>query len=303
MVWTKGYGLRLIGTKIMLNSPLVSVIIPTYNRADIVKRAISSALNQTYQNLEIIVIDNASSDNTVEAVGEFSDRRVKFIQHPINKGPAASRNTGIRNVSGEYVAFLDSDDEWASNKILRQLEVFKKDTSTIGLVFTNGYDQSRNGRFITDGIDSGIFFDPAKDKYYPLRRLITTMSSWMLPAAVVRRVGYFEESMHTWDDGDYLVRVSYEYPLYFLNEDLVTWHATGTHLNVMSVGLVNDKEVFLERNLQHLLLDKEYLFKFYRALGKDALKVKDRKRARKYLLKALSIKPFDLSTISKIIKA
>ena len=116
----------------MKTNPLVSVIIPTYNRADLVRRAIGSVLAQSYANFEVIVIDNASSDKTAEVVDSIVDARLKFIRHDVNKGPAASRNTGLRNSRGDYITFLDSDDEWLPQKLACQLDVFKEEGEGIG---------------------------------------------------------------------------------------------------------------------------------------------------------------------------
>jgi len=286
----------------MKTDPLVSVIIPTYNRADLIKRAMDSVFAQTYSNLEIIVVDNASLDNTAEVVSSFSDKRLKFIRHDVNKGPAASRNTGLKNSHGDYITFLDSDDEWIPKKLACQLDVFKQEGERIGLVFTNGFNESINTMAITGPVSSGIYYDPGRDKFYPLRKLITTLSSWMLPFEVTKEVGYFDEAMITWDDGDYLARVAYKFPIYFLNQDLVVWHSCGVHLNVMNHDLINGKEIFLRKNYDFLKQDKEYLFRFYRALGKDML-LFDRKKARAYLYKALKINPLDSSTIGKIIRS
>jgi len=92
-------------------NPTVSVIIPTYNRAHTIGRAIKSVLNQTYQDFEIIVVDDGSTDNTEEVVKSFRDKRIRYIQHKKNKGAAAARNTGIKSAKGKYIAFQDSDDD------------------------------------------------------------------------------------------------------------------------------------------------------------------------------------------------
>lgn len=285
----------------MKTNPLVSVIIPTYNRADLIRRALESVFAQTYANLEAIVVDNASSDNTAEVVSSIIDKRLKFIRHDVNKGPAASRNTGLRNSRGDYITFLDSDDEWLPRKLACQLDIFKKEGEGIGLVFTNGFNEAINAMAITDPVSSGIYYDPGKDKFYPLRKLITPPSSWMLPCEVTEKIGYFDEAMITWDDGDYLARVAYEFPVYFLNQDLVIWHASGVHLNMMNRDLIDGKELFLNKNYDFLKTDREYLFKFYRSLGKDMM-LFNKKKARPYLFKALKINPIDSSTISKIIR-
>ena len=102
-------------------SPVVSVIIPTYNRAHLIGRAIRSVLDQTYQDWELIVVDDASTDDIPGIVKGFTDGRVKYIRHDENKGAAAARNTGIQAARGAYIAFLDSDDEWLPEKLERQV--------------------------------------------------------------------------------------------------------------------------------------------------------------------------------------
>ena len=105
----------------LLGEPLVSAIVPTYNRSDLVVRAIESVMKQSYANLEIIVVDDASNDNTQEVIDRINDRRLRYIRHQTNLGGAVSRNTGIEAATGEYIAFLDSDDVWLPEKIEWQL--------------------------------------------------------------------------------------------------------------------------------------------------------------------------------------
>lgn len=133
-----------------LITPTVSAIIPTYNRAHLVGRAIKSALAQTWQDLELIIVDDGSNDNTESLVNSFDDPRIRYIRHNVNRGVAAARNTGIKAAKGEYLAFLDSDDEWMTDKLERQLNVFKTSdlphlgAVTCGLVhMDDGDDQGR----------------------------------------------------------------------------------------------------------------------------------------------------------------
>src|SRR3989338_8677774 len=99
----------------------VSVIIPTHNRPELLKRAVKSVLNQTYKDLEVIVVDDGLEKRADETVNSFNDSRLKYIQHPEEKGGSAARNTGIKNSSGEFIAFLDDDDEWLPEKLEIQI--------------------------------------------------------------------------------------------------------------------------------------------------------------------------------------
>jgi glycosyltransferase involved in cell wall biosynthesis len=283
-------------------SSLVSIIIPTFNRAGAIKRAIYSCLNQTYQNIEIIVVDDASNDNTFDVVNSIGDNRIRYYKHKLNKGAGAARNTGLANVKGEYVALLDSDDEWHSQKVQLQLDVFKISSCKIGLLFTNGYSYAKKRNFFLENERSGIVYDSSKDKFFPLSILVSPPSSWMIPLDVVREIGYFNEEMYNWEDGDYLTRIAYKYPLYFLNENLINWHIESEHLNKMGINLIAGKELFLRNNYDFMKKDREYLFRFYKTLGKDALSF-DGEKARKYLLKAFLMRPYDFSILSKFIRS
>ena len=112
----------------------VSVIIPTYNRAKLIKRSILSVLNQTYQNFEIIVVDDGSADDTKSVVESFNNPKIRYIRHDINKGQSAARNTGIKNAKGKYIAFQDSDDEWLPEKLEKQMSCFESPSSHSGIV-------------------------------------------------------------------------------------------------------------------------------------------------------------------------
>lgn len=102
--------------------PLVSVIIPVYNRAATIQRAVDSVLRQSYKELEIIIVDDCSSDDTVRVVNSYQDKRIKLICLSRNSGANTARNTGIRAAKGEYIAFQDSDDEWLENKLELQMD-------------------------------------------------------------------------------------------------------------------------------------------------------------------------------------
>src|SRR5215475_868787 len=116
--------------------PKVSVIIPTHNRAEFLRSAITSVLNQTFQDFEIIIIDDASKDHTQEVIANFNDARIKVIYNQVSKGAAGARNIGIMNSSSEYTAFLDDDDEWLPEKLQIQNCFLDDSPSEVGGVYT-----------------------------------------------------------------------------------------------------------------------------------------------------------------------
>ena len=117
-----------------MSAPLVSVIVPTYNRAVLLSEAVNSVLLQTYQNIEIIVIDDGSTDDTTEVMATFGDR-VRYTRRP-NAGVNAARNLGLKQARGEFIALLDSDDLWAPFKIELQVRLLRTFTD-VGFTFSN----------------------------------------------------------------------------------------------------------------------------------------------------------------------
>src|SRR5262245_45342203 len=131
----------------------VSVIIPTHNRADFLRGALSSVLNQTYQNFEIIVVNDASTDDTAKVVAAFEDERIRFIRHDTNKGGSAARNTGILASKCDYIAFLDDDDEWLPDKLRKQMEILLASPPEVAGVYTGCLDVDKtSGKVIRQRI-------------------------------------------------------------------------------------------------------------------------------------------------------
>lgn len=104
----------------------VSVVVPTYNRAETLPRAIDSALDQTLDDVAVLVVDDASTDETASVVRDYDDPRVEYLAHEENRGGSAARNTGIESADGTYVGFLDSDDEWHPEKLERQVRCLER---------------------------------------------------------------------------------------------------------------------------------------------------------------------------------
>jgi glycosyltransferase involved in cell wall biosynthesis len=130
-----------------MNSPLISVIIPAYNNAEFLGDAIKSVLDQTYPNFELIVVNDASPDNTDEVIKGFDDARIKYIVHKENQGLSAARNTGIHNSVGDYVALLDGDDYFHPDKLKAHVEFFEKNPD-IGVTYNARFDLNHSAKTI-----------------------------------------------------------------------------------------------------------------------------------------------------------
>ena len=111
-------------------TPKVSVIVPTHNRADLLPRAVDSVLAQTYGDYEMVIVDDCSSDNTQDVIAGFSDPRIRSFRHDRNRGQSAAINTGIAHARGEYIGFLDDDDEWLPTKLEGQVALLEASSPT-----------------------------------------------------------------------------------------------------------------------------------------------------------------------------
>ena len=175
----------------MNQSPLVSVIIPAYNAEKFIEKTLNSVITQTYNHLEIFVIDDGSQDQTPQIVKEFmeKDARVMLLQQS-NQGVAAARNLGIKTAKGEYIAPLDADDIWYPQKIEKQIEYFIQSNSSIGLVYawSVGIDEEdliNYRRCIVPIVEGNVFFP------FLLCNLINTASTPLIRRTCLEKVGYY----------------------------------------------------------------------------------------------------------------
>lgn len=196
--------------------PMVSVIIPTYNRADVLARAIQSVLAQTFTDFELIVVDDGSSDRTADVVRGFSDR-VRLVRQE-NRGVSAARNTGIKISQGRLIAFLDSDDEWLPRKLEKQVALFSDGhfiCHTDELWYRDGKPVPQKEIHRKQG---GWFFTRA------LERCLISPSSVVLSRALLDEVGWFDEDLLAAEDYDLWLRVTAFYEVAFVPEPLVIKH-------------------------------------------------------------------------------
>jgi glycosyltransferase involved in cell wall biosynthesis len=210
--------------------PIVSVVITTYNRVHLISRAITSVLAQTFQDLELIVVDDGSTDNTREVVQGFTDSRIQYIRFETNRGPAAGRNAGFRAARGRFIAILDSDDWWLPEKLQTQLdglEALPALPEEVGLVSTSAWYVAGNS--MAYGGDMGIDINepPICQRAYDSRIWGALPSSWLIPRAVIDELGYLDESLSHYEDTDYLIRLTSKYRVFQILKPLVNYSHYG----------------------------------------------------------------------------
>jgi glycosyltransferase involved in cell wall biosynthesis len=187
--------------------PVVSVVIPVHNREAMIERAIKSVLAQTFQDFEIIVVDDASTDRSIEAARRVGDGRVTVYAHETNKGPSAARNTGTTHARGRYVAYLDSDNEWLPGRLAAQLKVFERSTDeNLGSVVCDmlGADGSRT-RYVKVRAKGDVY-----EEALALGGHLDT-GVHLLKRECVADIGMWDEQLVASEDRDFAIRLARKY--------------------------------------------------------------------------------------------
>ena len=204
---------------------LVSVIIPSYNRAKTIERAVNSVLTQTWEKLEVIVVDSESTDGTTEILAAYGDK-IRVLRQK-KEGPGAARNAGIKAAKGEIISFLDSDDEWLPDKTERQVKLLQA-TKSAGvkccvcnarMKFISGTVYSFAAAGLNPEQREGIWVNPAE--------VLTTRFLFFNQVVAVRREaleksGYFRQGIM--EDYDLALRLALTGPWAFIADPLVVWH-------------------------------------------------------------------------------
>jgi glycosyltransferase involved in cell wall biosynthesis len=279
-----------------MNEPLVSVILPTYNRAYIISRAISSVLNQTYRNLELIVIDDGSTDNTKDVVKNFNDDRLKYINHKQNKGANAARNIGINYANGEYVAFQDSDDEWLPEKIEKQINVFKEAKTEVGVVYTSFWS-------INDGI-SKTYYPPSfiKQKEGNVHEILLETNFISTPTAIVKKecfekVGLFDEGLPRLQEWELWIKISKHYRFKHIDEPLVNSYLQPNSISRNMNAWIIARKRILEKYSEEISKKPVLLGKHYFEIGTLLCLYGEIKEGRSYFFKGVKTFPFNIKLL------
>ncbi len=247
--------------------PLVSVIIPTYNRASFLKEAVDSVLNQTYQRIELILVDDASDDETSTIIEPFlNNSKVKLYRKTENQGVSAARNLGIRNANGDYISFLDSDDMWQKKKLEYQLE-FLLNQSEYKACYTDEI-WIRKGVRVNQKNKHRKYSGSIYQKCLAL--CIISPSSIIMTKNLIDEIGFFDESLPACEDYDYWLRLCSRYPVYFLEKQLII--KRGGHSDQLS-GKYLAMDRFRVAALIKML-NSHYLNEDHYAMTKDMLLTK-----------------------------
>lgn len=308
-------------------SPAVSIVIPTFNAAQTIRETLASVRSQTFPDYEVIVVDDASTDDTVNLVrSEFtlarrsSEReggkqslpavargaKAGVIVLPENQGASAARNRGIREARGKYVAFLDADDVWLPEKLSRQFDVLEQHPE-FGAVHCGTLRMDRTGAPLPGGvsqrkqrINGDVFME-----FFEANLAVILTSTVLIPTTCFNSIGIFDGSGEVVDDHDFFLRLAAQYPIWYLDEPLVRYRVVpGSLGRVRAVQRLEQHRRTIERAItsfptrfadlpaRHL---KRRWRAFYRWGGMMLYYRREYRTARRYLRKALLFSPRTLA--------
>lgn len=272
----------------------VSTIITTHNRLEYLKKAVNSVKNQTYKNIELIIIDDNSNDGTEEYCKNLNDVIYRKILPEEHKNGNYARNLGISYATGEFIAFLDDDDEWETTKIEKQVAKLIENKS-LGAVYTASTMQ------INDGIYS--YFNPVNEELKGdcskkcLYNIITSTSTILFKKEALINIGMFDEKVNYWQDVDIMVQICQKYEIDFINEPLIIYREKFNDKKRLSnniSGYIKNIEYLNEKYKKEISkLTKEEKLKrevlIYHDMAARCAKKNDYKSCRKYLYKVFKI--------------
>lgn len=251
----------------LTSPPLISVIIPAFNSEKTIQETIESVLNQTWKNLEIIVVNDGSQDSTLDIVTSIKDPRLKVFSYP-NAGVADSRNRGISQAGGEFISFLDADDLWTTDKLETQLKALQENPQAgVAYSWTDYIDE--NSQFLRGGFHStangDVYAELLKSNF------LANGSSVLIRAQALNEVGGFDKSFTPAEDWDMYLRLAARYHFVVIPSPQILYRVTSTSassnvfkMEAVSLRIINQYYRQASQDIQYQ--KKESLASLYQYL-------------------------------------
>jgi glycosyltransferase involved in cell wall biosynthesis len=253
---------------------LVSVVIPFFNRITLLPRALKSVINQTHKNLEIIVVDDGSSEDASEVLSAIHDERVRLIRHDKNRGVSAARNTGFKAARGEYISFLDSDDEWFPEKTEKQLAQLKRsgDKDLVSYCFSEVYsDKEEKVIGLLDfSLEGDLKYSAAQGsaKMTNGTGFFLLINELLMTREQMLTVGGFDEFFRMHEDWEFLIRLAKKYRFICTKEYLVRNHKHERgHITDDFTGIPEVRYRIMEEHRDLFLKYRDACASFYSEQG------------------------------------
>lgn len=276
---------------------LVSVIIPTFNRADTLPRAMMSVLGQSYSNLELLIMDDGSTDNTAELVAAINDPRVRYFRLPGNGGASRARNAGLEQARGEFIAFQDSDDEWLMEKLRRQVEAARSAGDVPVTVFHTKIQYGRDDRTSEYGARKvSVLPLPDTQPDSDFRKNIQKINIVSTQCLLVNRkamdlVPRFDTRLVNNNDWGYAIELMYKTKVIFLDEPLVMTYLQTNSISRIKRPGVRCQLLLVQKMSRFEDADMRVMGEHYGRIGWGLAKLGSPKLARRLLLRGVRLAP------------
>ncbi|MDD5303597.1 MAG: glycosyltransferase [Elusimicrobia bacterium] len=267
---------------------LVSVIVPTRDRADLLPRTLASVLAQTYRNFELIVVDDGSTDATESVVRAFADPRIRYERKGPPHSAAAARNHGVSLARGELIAFNDTGDDWLPEKLAVQVGAMARLPEDVAMGYSSLVRIHENG--LVQGLDSPAFEADEKDRY---RRALAMGVSGIYPQATLirtkafRELGGFDQSFRCWEDLEFFIRLAKRWRLQFIPGRFTRLFDDSRGVSRNLDAMYEAHRALLDKHAADLGGDPEMLVPHWRAIGIRMIPSKRGDRARESLWKVV----------------
>jgi len=274
----------------MATVPLVSIILPTYNRAQTIGRSVKSVLTQTYSDFELIIVDDGSTDSTSEVVKSFRDSRIHYMQTDRNGGAALARNLGLRASRGEFIAFQDSDDEWFPDKLKRQVDILSSAPPTVAFVYSDMIRVLLSGEetyFKSPTVRRGELLDTKGLEYQVHGIGLVTV---MLRRACLDEVGYFDEGFPRFIDLDLFIRLAKAFAAQYIREPLAYYYE-GEGIQTNNNAYIRARLLLLKKYRCHLLSFRKFRAHQYLLVAQKHVEIGQKAKGMAYLARSLAILP------------
>ncbi|OGX57910.1 MAG: hypothetical protein A2447_01900 [Omnitrophica WOR_2 bacterium RIFOXYC2_FULL_38_12] len=247
------------------DNPLISVIMPTYNRSTMAGNAAISVLQQSYNNIELIIVDDGSSDGTKDIIKALNDTRIKYIRHETNKGGSAARNTGIKSSKGDYLSFIDDDNIWMPEILELQYKTFSNSSPDIGIVYVWQEVRSLENNELLWKTQPTLKGNLKGQFLYG--QGIGGMN-FLTRRECLNKIGLFDENLKACQDWDLLKRLSEHYSFDFIPKELVVYYIHPERISTNLESLILGRTRMVEKYLDEFKLHPEVLTTHYKRIGK-----------------------------------
>ena len=269
-----------------MSVPSVSIILPTYNRARTLRRAAVSVLQQSFGDFELIIVDDASTDHTLDLIAELKDDRISVLRHPARRGGSAARNTGLAAARADWIAFQDSDDEWMPSKLEEQMNALTGggDVCYTGLIYFDGKTSEYIPNAAVKNRQGSILDELLQGNFVSTQTLV-------VKHLLLKQAGGFDESLPRYQDWDLVIRLARNSPFVLLDRPLVTVYQTPGNISSHLEYDLIARERILQKYAEIFAAWPEIASDHYFALSRIASRLNKPQEARRFARAALTINP------------